>query len=408
MQSRLVRVLFVLIGIAIGSAAGYFLIDIDYKANAEREGEEAVRDQASALISTIAEMRTGQVAYVARGQGEAFWLGRVLQMQPVLERQATEFAQSLTSPAAQSAFEPAAAAIENFQKLDNRVQEYVKDGSSLLAADLIFSDGLDSTRTASESIDTALRAELLSREASLAALRRRQLSILAGASGGVLLVMLVLGLTGARTSDHGGAGEAGSMGQSPGRASGAATLGLADAGSAGQVRKAGPVGQVEAANASSKLSETAKLCSDLARVFDTTQLPALLDRAAGVINASGIIVWMADSGGRELRPAMSQGYPADVIARMGSIPRDASNAVASAYRAGELRVVAGDKSASGAVVVPLTTTDGCVGVLSAEMRGGSEKDERSQALATILAAQLAMLVSPATTTASIPAKAAQA
>ena len=35
-----------------------------------------------------------------------------------------------------------------------------------------------------------------------------------------------------------------------------------------------------------------------------------------------------------------------------------------------------------------------VGVLSAEMKGGSEQDERSQALALIFAAQLATLVSP--------------
>jgi hypothetical protein len=39
------------------------------------------------------------------------------------------------------------------------------------------------------------------------------------------------------------------------------------------------------------------------------------------------------------------------------------------------------------------TSDGCVGVLSAEMKGGAEKDEGSQALATIFAAQLATLVS---------------
>ena len=62
---------------------------------------------------------------------------------------------------------------------------------------------------------------------------------------------------------------------------------------------------------------------------------------------------------------------------------------------------------NGAVIIPLMTSDGCVGVLSAEMKGGSEKDESSQALATIFAAQLATLVAtPAAAPAVVPIKAA--
>jgi hypothetical protein len=74
---------------------------------------------------------------------------------------------------------------------------------------------------------------------------------------------------------------------------------------------------------------------------------------------------------------------------MGRIHRDANNAVANAFRSEETRTVAGDASTNGAIIVPLMTSDGCVGVLSAEMKGGSEKDEGSQALAAIFAAQLA-------------------
>jgi len=87
------------------------------------------------------------------------------------------------------------------------------------------------------------------------------------------------------------------------------------------------------------------------------------------------------------------------VTRMGNIHRDASNAAAAAYRAGELRTASGDAGANGALVAPLLTADGCIGVLSAEMKGGSEKDESSQALASIFAAQLAALVSPPTSAA---------
>jgi hypothetical protein len=91
---------------------------------------------------------------------------------------------------------------------------------------------------------------------------------------------------------------------------------------------------------------------------------------------------------------MSFGYSDQAMARMGSIPRDAANAVAAAYRSGEMRTVNGDGFSNGALVVPLLTADGCIGVLSAEMKGGSEKDGGSQALGLIFAAQLATLVSP--------------
>ena len=100
---------------------------------------------------------------------------------------------------------------------------------------------------------------------------------------------------------------------------------------------------------------------------------------------------------------MAFGYSDQVMARMGSIPRDAANAAAAAYRAGEMRTVNGDGTANGALVAPLLTADGCIGVLSAEMKGGSEKDESSQALASIFAAQLATLVSPPASAALAPA-----
>jgi hypothetical protein len=68
-----------------------------------------------------------------------------------------------------------------------------------------------------------------------------------------------------------------------------------------------------------------------------------------------------------------------------------------------MRIVNGDHHTNGAVVAPLMTPEGCIGVLSAEMRGGLEKDESSQALAAIFAAQLATLVA---TPAAAPARTA--
>jgi hypothetical protein len=141
-----------------------------------------------------------------------------------------------------------------------------------------------------------------------------------------------------------------------------------------------------------KLVTAAQICGDLARVGEEDQLPTLLFRAAKVLDAAGIIIWVPEPSGQSLRPVLSHGYEDKVITRLGRIHRDANNAVANAFRSEETRTVAGDPSTNGAVIVPLMTSAGCVGVLSAEMKGGSEKDEGSQALAAIFAAQLATLV----------------
>ena len=54
----------------------------------------------------------------------------------------------------------------------------------------------------------------------------------------------------------------------------------------------------------------AALCTELSRVDDTMALPPLLERAATLLDAAGIILWIADPDGRELNPVLAQGYPA--------------------------------------------------------------------------------------------------
>jgi hypothetical protein len=383
MNSRLIRTLIVVIGIAIGLTASYVLKNIDTDINNQRSSADVLRGQAAALTGTIADVRAGQFAYVARGQGEAFWMSRVESLLPDLQKQTAEFAASLASPAAQSAFEPAAAALENFRTLDTRIREFVQSGSPLLAADMIFSDGLESTATAATQVTAALNAELQHRDTSVAALRTRQLAVLGGGAGVLLLLMVALAVTGAAVSR--------SAEPEPIVASTAETI-----------RFETPLPKARAA-VTPKLVSTAQLCGELSRVAEGRQLPSLLERAAKVLDASGIIVWVAEPSRQTLAPAIAYGYDDKIVVRMGNIHRDANNATAAAYRAAEVRTVAGDAFTSGAVIVPLMTSDGCVGVLSAEMKGGSEKDESSQALATIFAAQLATIVA---TPAAVPVKAA--
>jgi hypothetical protein len=138
----------------------------------------------------------------------------------------------------------------------------------------------------------------------------------------------------------------------------------------------------------------AALCTQLSRVEDTLALPPLLERAATLLEAAGIILWIADPDGRELSPIIAQGYPPQLISRLGPIPRDAQNATAAAFRTSLLQTVNADGVSNGAIAAPLVTAGGCVGVMAAEVRAAGEKQEAKLAAAMIMAAQLASLVGP--------------
>jgi hypothetical protein len=131
----------------------------------------------------------------------------------------------------------------------------------------------------------------------------------------------------------------------------------------------------------------------------------LLAHAAKLLDAAGLVVWVSDRTGDELKPVFTHGYSDKVVAQMSNIPRDAHNATALAFRSAQPRAVTATGQAHGAFVVPLITPAGCVGVFAAELRHGSEQRESTRALTTILGAQLATLVAatPASGTAAAQA-----
>ena len=144
------------------------------------------------------------------------------------------------------------------------------------------------------------------------------------------------------------------------------------------------------------LPAAAVVCTDLGSLASAAELPDLLARAATLLNASGMIVWVGDGNGETLRPAVCHGYSQATLARLGAIPQDSENATASAFREGRMHVVPADSSGAGAIVAPLVSSVNCFGVLSVELREGWEARGDVQSLTRIIAAQLATLVAPDT------------
>jgi hypothetical protein len=123
-------------------------------------------------------------------------------------------------------------------------------------------------------------------------------------------------------------------------------------------------------------------------------LQAVLSRTANVLQADGLIVWVMDPASEALVPALTHGYAPNLVARLGSLPMSADNATGAAWREKRAQVVDGNAQGSGAIAVPMLTADGCMGVLSVELKNGRERAAEVQALARIVAAQLATVVAP--------------
>ncbi len=157
-----------------------------------------------------------------------------------------------------------------------------------------------------------------------------------------------------------------------------------------------PAGHITARPAGPVLRAASQLCTDLGRASGAEELRALVGRAADLIDASGLIIWMASADGSQLMPALSHGYAGDLLSKLPPLKKSADNAAARAYRTGELQIVLARPGISnGAVVAPILSMHGCVGVVSAELRQGGETSDSVQALAAIFAAQLAGVVHPA-------------
>ena len=140
------------------------------------------------------------------------------------------------------------------------------------------------------------------------------------------------------------------------------------------------------------LLSVAHVCTELARVQTTADVPPVLRHMTKVLDAIGLVLWMWDPIANELRPTLAHGYSDRVVAQLPRVARDSNNATAAAFRAGETCIVSGDDVDNGALAVPLMGPDGCAGVLAIELAERREEKESVRAHAMIFAAQLSTLL----------------
>jgi hypothetical protein len=420
MKSRGLRVLLLVVAVAAMAAAGAVVWQLEQRIAAARAAADAFERDAREAVVGLAGWRAAQQAYVAEGQPPQAWMTKATAIGDAIGPRLSALRTAATTSEAQGSLESALEAFSGLLQSDARAREYARAGQLLSASDVIFVEAAPAIDKAVIGVDTARGRESVALAEEIEALRRWELIAL-GAAGGVVLVALLLlvPLPRAPESESESAADAeeiviprGAGLQIPHDLNDGVVIRAAPMGDASpKIESLGAIDAALDAAAEPKgpdLDAVADLCSALARVQDTRELPGLLERAARALDATGIIIWMPDGPQGTLRPVLTHGYASLALSRMGVIHPASDNATATAYRTKTAVVVPSDVLASGAVVAPLMSFEGCSGAMAVELREGVEPTPRVKAVATILAAQMATMFTPASAESQAPPAAVKA
>jgi CHASE3 domain sensor protein len=384
-KSRALRFALHALFVVVLVAAAYVVWQKESESLRAVNASHAFGERARVVTRSFLEIKSAQPGYVAAGQGDDYWLSRVDTLVADAREGLTALKPLARVAQSQTEIDAALADLEDFEQMDRRAREYVRGGQRLLASDLVFSDGIEKMDGAVAAMERARLAESTATQEAVASLRREELLTAAGAAAVALLIVFILAPL--PTIDA----ESKALLSNPAppapvpNPAPARTIAPASVPSTPALKAAASVVD---------LPGIAALCSDLTRVTDTRALPGALERAATLLNASGLVIWIADPDGRELAPVIAHGYPQHLVTRLGTIPRDAENATAAAFRTGLMQTVKADAVSRGAIAAPLLSPSGPLGVMAAELLQDGERREATRAAVTIVAAQLSTLMGP--------------
>jgi hypothetical protein len=378
--------------IALLGVGGNYALDM-YRRDG-RTGAAKINNDLRAAEQSLADLGAAQASYIAAGQNaEAAntWMNNATALAVQLDSAVANLNATSESPDAKAHYAAATPLVQTLAANDRKARGLAASGQTLVAADVVLVESADTVKQLKTELAAARDAEMAGFEKKAASLGWIGL----GGNAAIMLIGLVLLIAAARRSG-GQAAETGSD----------LSLSAPAAPPAGSVpAHQAPEHPSTFSPAPLDLSSAADLCVDLGVVQSGDQLAALMSRAATVLEAKGLVLWVSESGGGVLRPTMAHGYSEKVLQRMGTLAADGDNVTSLAFRTRQPQVVRGSIDGQGALAVPLITGSGCVGVLAAEVQGAKPGDARF-AIARIIAAQLSTLVAPSVS-AETPRTAAQ-
>ena len=389
MFSKPARFGLLIVGLLITAALAYRAVDDETSLGRAYREELTHRRAATQALEALLDLRASLHAYVAPGQGVAFWSRRAQESIDTLREQLVSLDTALTPHRRSMA--DALDAADQLATAERRIREHARRGEALLAGDVLFTEGRDLLSGTIGQVQQARNTLEAAHDARISSLRREQAML---AAAGVLtwvVIALVLAIPPPAVPEKK---------PEEWRQELAATIKKPIPKEPVQVPAPVPMAPPEPVAPMAPgvpvtaISEVGEICSDLSTLSDVGALTGALGRAAAVLDANGMIVWLASNDGGSLAPVASHGFDQKLVSRIGRVARDSANLTAAAYRDNVSRVSEATADAPAALAVALCGPTGTVGVLSVELKPNVPADEGRLALATIFAAQLATLAAP--------------
>ena len=384
MQKRAVRVTLLALLLASGIAAAVFVWTAEQRIGSIETERAAIDTTTERLLRAVGSIAAAQQAYVDYGQRDEASFARVSELLDQITADVAAVRLAAKDPASIAALAEFDAALAQVTEADGQARNNLLAGESLAAADAL----LDAARAPVATMDARARA-VRQAEADRSRAARATIAERSWIALGAVALLWVGGLVLLTPVPKAAVQPVSEPVPAP-------------------IPEPVPAAAPPAPEpAGVDLASTAALCADISRLTDTAPIPDLLRRAAAILDARGIVIWMG--AGEELFPATAHGYDPAIVSRLRPIGRSGENATAAAWRTGEVRIVAAEGGSHGAIVAPMTGVAGTVGVMAAEVRHGRENDAATRAVTAIIASQLASVLSawPAASTADSTESAAE-
>ena len=363
MRSRVWRFLVLVLMLASGAVAAWSSWNTSRQIAQIDRGQRDLTDGIDRLLGALDAVTSAQQAYVTPSPRQE--PARVIELIGEIRQNTERLCTQVRSIESGRALQSVTAAAATLNDVETRAQSHIASGQDFMAADLIFSEG----RTADDAIASGLRTIRAAESDAAAIARADALDVSWTIDALVALFLLIGAVLLVRVSTPVVRDEPVTL------APAQPLMAIADT-SHDLAPREGP-----------DLQAAANVCTAIARLTNAEDLPRLLQQAAAVIDASGVVIWMA--AGEELFAAAAFGYPPQVIQKLGPINRSAINATASAWRTNTLQAVAGGQDGRAALAAPMLGPDRCVGVLAVELGIGHDADAARRAVTMMFAAQLA-------------------
>ena len=377
MRSRVLRAGVLVILLASGAGAAY--IAWDAKRTASRLSVSETESQIERLMATVADIGSMHAAYVAPGQNAAPALERFPNLLRQLAAQTAEAGPGLRSADAQQSLRAVADATALLTQADASARDNLLLGDTVTASHILFGEARAALMTMTGALGEARRAERVRASAMLEAANSRTELVVGGVAlvwiAGVLLLVPIPSTRAAHPEQV-----------APPDEVPFSTLSLVAPAPNPPITQS-----VDPPARTIDMLAAAEICAAIARVEDTGELSTLLGRAADLVGASELVVWLR--GGDQLFASLVHGSQDDSKARL-PLRRSDDSAAVRAWQSSHVEVASAAESADGVDVIaaPMVAPAGCGGVVTVSLRPHDVADEMTKAVVVMIAAQLSTVV----------------